>query len=66
VENCHDNAPMEQLPRSLKTECIPVVGYMGAALAKQNICGFLIQRYNWRRPNQFNEGLPPAAAGGKT
>jgi putative transposase len=60
--NCHDIAPMEQLSRSLKTEWIPIVDYMSAALAKQNICGFLMQRYNWRRPHQFNEGLPPAVA----
>jgi putative transposase len=44
--NCHDNAPMEQLFRSLKTERIPTVGYMNAALAKRNIGRFLIERYN--------------------
>lgn len=35
--NCHDNAPMEQLFRSLKTEWVPSVGYMSAALAQQDI-----------------------------
>ena len=60
--NCHDNAPMERLFRSLKSEWIPTVGYMSAALAQQDIGRFLMERYNWRRPHQFNEGLPPAVA----
>ncbi|SPZ04847.1 ISPsy24, transposase OrfB [Pseudomonas luteola] len=60
--NCHDNAPMERLFRSLKTEWIPTVGYMSAVLAKQDIGRFLMERYNWRRPHQFNEGLAPAVA----
>ncbi|WP_338793193.1 IS3 family transposase [Pseudomonas sp. AE27] len=60
--NCHDNAPMERLFRSLKTEWIPTVGYMSAVLAQQDISRFLMERYNWRRPHQFNEGLPPAVA----
>ena len=37
--NCHDNAPMERLFRSLKTEWIPTVGYMSALLAQQDIGG---------------------------
>lgn len=60
--NCHDNAPMERLFRSLKSEWIPTVGYMSAALAQQDIGRFLMERYNWRRPHQFNEGLAPAVA----
>ncbi len=60
--NCHDNAPMERLFRSLKTEWVPSVGYMSAALAQQDIGLFLMQRYNWQRPHQFNGGLPPAVA----
>jgi len=60
--NCHDNAPMERLFRSLKTEWIPTVGYMSAVLAQQDISRFLMERYSWRRPHQFNEGLPPAVA----
>ena len=38
--NCHDNAPRERLFRSLKTEWIPTVGYMSAAVAKQDISRF--------------------------
>ena len=60
--NCHDNAPMERLFRSLKSEWIPTVGYMSAALAQQDIGRFLMERYNWRRPHQFNGGLAPAVA----
>lgn len=60
--NCHDNAPMERLFRSLKSEWIPTVGYMSATLAQQDIGRFLMERYNWRRPHQFNEGLAPAVA----
>jgi putative transposase len=60
--NCHDNAPMERLFRSLKTEWIPTVGYMSAALAKQDIGRYLMQQYNWRRPHQFNQGSAPAVA----
>ncbi|WP_085985636.1 IS3 family transposase [Pseudomonas luteola] len=60
--NCHDNAPMERLFRSLKTEWLPSMGYMSASLAKQDIGRFLMQRYNWQRPHQFNGGLPPAVA----
>ncbi|ROL70737.1 hypothetical protein BHU25_16900 [Pseudomonas vranovensis] len=60
--NCHDNAPMERLFRSLKTEWVPTVGYLSASLAQQEIGRFLMQRYNWQRPHQFNSGLPPAVA----
>jgi len=60
--NCHYNAPMERLFRSLKSGWIPTVGYMNAALAKQDIVRFLMERYNWLRPHQFNEGLAPDAA----
>lgn len=42
--NCHANTPMERLIRSLKTEWLPSVGYMSAALAQQDIGRFLMQR----------------------
>jgi putative transposase len=35
---------------------------MSAALAEQDIGRFLLQRYNWQRPHQFNKGLAPAVA----
>jgi len=60
--NCYDNAPMERLFCSLKTERIPTVGYMSASLAQQDIGRLLMQRYNWQRPHQLNSGLAPAVA----
>ncbi|TCQ82996.1 putative transposase [Pseudomonas sp. JUb52] len=60
--NCLDNSPMERLFRSLKTEWIPTQGYLSATQAQQDIGRFLMQRYNWQRPHQFNGGLPPAIA----
>lgn len=60
--NRNDNAPMERLFRSLKTDWIPMMGYMSAALAKQDIGRDLMQQYNWRRLHQFNRGSTPAVA----
>jgi len=58
--NCWDNAPMERLFRSLKTEWVPTVGYMTAALAEQDIGRYLMQCFNWTRPHQHNGLVPPA------
>lgn len=60
--NCHDNAPLVQLFRSMKTEWIPTLGYMSASLVQKDIDRFLMERYNWLRPHQFNKGLAPAVA----
>ncbi|XXF08306.1 IS3 family transposase [Pseudomonas sp. D2-3] len=60
--NCYDNAPMERLFRSLKTEWVPTVGYMTTALAEQDIGRYPMQRYNWARPHQHNGFVPPAVA----
>ena len=60
--NCYDNAPMERLFRSLKTEWVPTVGYMTTALAERDIGRYLMQRYNWTRPHQHNGFVPPAVA----
>ncbi|QLL15545.1 IS3 family transposase [Pseudomonas chlororaphis] len=60
--NCWDNAPMERVFRSLKTEWIPTVGYMTAQEAHRDISHYLMHRYNWTRPHQFNDGLAPAQA----
>ncbi|MDO9625359.1 MAG: IS3 family transposase [Pseudomonas sp.] len=60
--NCWDNAPMERVFRSLKTEWIPPLGYMTAQQAQRDISHFLMHRYNWIRPHQFNGGLAPAQA----
>ncbi|MBO0406394.1 IS3 family transposase [Aeromonas hydrophila] len=60
--NCWDNAPMERLFRSLKTEWLPTTGYMSLREAKRDISYYLMDYYNWRRPHQHNDGIPPAEA----
>lgn len=60
--NCWDNAPMERLFRSLKSEWVPTVGYPTAQEAHRDISHYLMHRYNWLRPHQFNEGVAPAVA----
>jgi putative transposase len=59
--NCHDNAPMERLFRSLKSEWIPAVGYKRCASTTgyQPVPDRAIQL---AAPHQFNEGLAPAVA----
>ena len=51
---------MERVFRSLKTEWIPTLGYRTAQEAQRDISHFLMNRYNWIRPHQFNGGLAPA------
>ncbi len=60
--NCWDNAPMERVFRSLKTEWIPETGYLNLQEAKRDISYYLMDYYNWRRPHQHNGGLSPAEA----
>ena len=60
--NCWDNAPMERVFRSLKTEWIPAFGYISRPDAAKDIGHYLMDYYNWRRPHQFNNGVPPAKA----
>ena len=60
--NCWDNAPMERLFRSLKTEWVPGLGYMTTEEAAKDISFYLMDYYNWRRPHAFNDGVAPAKA----
>ncbi|MDC8987430.1 IS3 family transposase [Pseudomonas aeruginosa] len=60
--NCWDNSPMERLFRSLKSEWVPSTGYLTAQEAQRDISHYLMHRYNWISPHQFNDGLPPAVA----
>lgn len=53
---------MERLFRSFKTGWLPSVGYMSAQEAHRDISHYLMHRYNWIRPHQFNDGLAPAVA----
>lgn len=60
--NCWENSPMERLFRRLKTEWASNTGYMTAPQAHGDVSHYLMQRYNWLRPHQFNDGLAPAVA----
>ena len=60
--NCWDNAPMERLFRSLKTEWIPELGYRSLAEAKMDIGRYLMGYYNQRRPHQLHGGISPQVA----
>ena len=60
--NCWDNAPMERVFRSLKTEWVPATGYISFNHAKLDIGRYLMGYYNYQRPHSFNLGLPPALA----
>ncbi|WP_040514797.1 IS3 family transposase, partial [Paraglaciecola polaris] len=60
--NCWDNAPMERVFRSLKSEWIPATGYNSLQEAKRDISRYLMDYYNWQRPHTFNNGLAPAKA----
>ncbi|WP_372966723.1 IS3 family transposase [Marinobacter sp.] len=60
--NCWDNAPMERLFRSLKSEWIPALGYRNLPEAKKDVGGYLMDYYNRQRPHTFNDGISPVAA----
>jgi len=60
--NCWDNAPMERVFRSLKSEWVPTLGYTTKNEAARDIGFYLMDYYNWRRPHKYNKGVPPAKA----
>lgn len=60
--NCWDNAPMERVFRSLKTEWVPRLGYATINGALRDISYYLMTYYNTVRPHSYNAGLPPAVA----
>jgi putative transposase len=64
-ENCWDNAPLEKLFRSYKSEWMPRLGYRVNHEAKMDIGHYLMDYYNNRRPHSYNNGLSPAAAENK-
>lgn len=57
--NCWDNAPMERLFRSLKTEWIPTIGYNNFNEAKHSIINYIMDYYNEIRPHTYNGGISP-------
>jgi len=60
--NCWDNAPMERVFRSLKTEWVPVTGYPTLIDAQKDISNYLMGYYNEYRPHTHNGGLSPVVA----
>ena len=59
--NCWDNAPMERLFRSLKSEWVPDLGYPSLLTAEKDISHYLMSYYNEYRPHSYNGGLSPVA-----
>ncbi len=53
---------MERVFRSLKSEWVPPTGYVSPLEAQRDLSYYLMQRYNWLRPHQYNDGVPPARA----
>lgn len=60
--NCWDNAPMERVFRSYKSEWMPSEGYRSFSDAKKDISHYLMDYYNGYRPHQSNGGMAPAVA----
>lgn len=60
--NCWDNAPMERLFRSLKSEWVPGMGYADLATAERDVGQYLMSYYNRYRPHSYNSGRSPVAA----
>lgn len=60
--NCWDNAPMERVFRSLKTEWVPKHGYRDMDEAIKEISYYLMCYYNQQRPHRHNNGLTPEMA----
>jgi putative transposase len=60
--NCWDNAPMERLFRSLKSEWVPTTGYRSLEEARKDIGHYLMGYYNQLRPHTYNGGLAPVVA----
>jgi putative transposase len=60
--NCWDNAPMERVFRSLKSEWVPSLGYRSIPDARKDIGDYLMNYYNRQRPHTFNDGMPPVIA----
>ncbi|PXF29657.1 transposase, partial [Pokkaliibacter plantistimulans] len=57
--NCWDNAPMERLFRSVKSEWVPKCGYTSLDQAIKDIGDYLMSYYNEQRPHCHNGGLTP-------
>ncbi|WP_376753563.1 integrase core domain-containing protein [Candidatus Nitrospira neomarina] len=59
-ENCWDNAPIERLFRSPKTEWIPEEGYQKFQQGQQDIGTYLMDYYNQVRLHSYKNYSAPA------
>lgn len=50
---------MERLFRSLKSEWMPVTGYLSFSDAAHAITDYIVGYYSALRPHEYNGGLPP-------
>jgi len=57
--NCWDNAPMERVFRSLKTEWIPTNGYRTFQEGQQDLTTYLMGYYNQERLHSYNNYQTP-------
>lgn len=57
--NCWDNAPMERLFRSLKTEWMPRYGYRSLQETRQDVGEYLMGYYNRERVHSYNGYITP-------
>lgn len=57
--NCWDNAPMERVFRSLKTEWIPTEGYRSIQEGQQDLTEYLMGYYNHERLHSYNQYRTP-------
>ena len=57
--NCWDNAPMERLFRSLKTEWIPRQGYHSLQETSHDVGEYLMGYYNRERVHSYNKYFTP-------
>lgn len=60
--NCWDNAPMERMFRSYKSEWMPKEGYQNVDEATKDIGYYLMSYYNQQRPHSHNGGQTPEQA----
>ncbi len=60
--SCWDNSPTERFFRSLKSECMPEIGYSSFEEAKSRITDYILGYYSRFRPHVHNEGMTPVMA----
>jgi putative transposase len=61
-DDCWNNAPMEQLFRSLKPEWVSTLGYRHFTDDQGSITEYLVGYYGQANPYQHDRGLSPNAA----